>query len=568
MFPRIQSALHRLRRDEGGNIAILFGASAIPLLLLMGGAVDIARFSRYKADLANAVDSASLSLAKNGEGLDEEEAEEFVKNHVAALNVPVVPTTDDPNLIQSAMDQEFVVTDFDVTKQTNGFLVNADAAMKTFFLPLGGLAGGGQGMGSMGMDVTAAVVHSSNRVELALVLDNTGSMNCGATVGATCAANWSNPATDARIRAVKTAAKSLVDTLMRDNLEDADQIKIALVPFEGMVNIASAIPTLTAPPNWVAWSDQGSAKWDGRELRKQEMQQHHRHGATGPRLPLQVSHVEGFDRQMGGVRGDARRHLRAQQRRGRHCDCRQPVRAFLLARRAGQLHDRRVVRGDPLQQRQQRIEQRRHGLHVLQRLSQRQDRVHDTRGGAEVVRQVLQDGTCPSFHTGRKDVEGLLTPTNTAQQAAARDRSIRWPAEPPPTRPRSRRQIDAMIAYWATGTFIPAGLMWGWHVLSPGFPITQGTKPGDTYYDKTVKAIVLLSDGDNDVHAERNGNHNNSRGYSAWSYVDHRCARHDDAPARHHRHGRETALDTKTGTLVHERQDTQASGSIPSPSAP
>ena len=263
MFPRIQSALHRLRRDEGGNIAILFGASAIPLLLLMGGAVDIARFSRYKADLANAVDSASLSLAKNGEGLDEEEAEEFVKNHVAALNVPVVPTTDDPNLIQSAMDQEFVVTDFDVTKQTNGFLVNADAAMKTFFLPLGGLAGGGQGMGSMGMDVTAAVVHSSNRVELALVLDNTGSMNCGATVGATCAANWSNPATDARIRAVKTAAKSLVDTLMRDNLEDADQIKIALVPFEGMVNIASAIPTVTAPPNWVAWSDQGSAKWDG-----------------------------------------------------------------------------------------------------------------------------------------------------------------------------------------------------------------------------------------------------------------------------------------------------------------
>ena len=347
MFPRIQSALHRLRRDEGGNIALLFGASAIPLLLLMGGAVDIARFSRYKADLANAVDSASLSLAKNGEGLDEEEAEEFVKNHVAALNVPVVPTTDDPNLIQSAMDQEFVVTDFDVTKQTNGFLVNADAAMKTFFLPLGGLAGGGQGMGSMGMDVTAAVVHSSNRVELALVLDNTGSMNCGATVTATCARNWSNPATDARIRAVKTAAKSLVDTLMRDNLEDADQIKIALVPFEGMVNIASAIPDVTAPPELGCLVGPRLGQVGRGELRKQEVQQHHRHGATGPWLPVQGSHVEGFGRQMGRLRGDALRHVRAQQRRGRHCDCRQPVRAVLLARRAGQLHHRGVVRGDP-----------------------------------------------------------------------------------------------------------------------------------------------------------------------------------------------------------------------------
>ena len=45
----------------------------------------------------------------------------------------------------------------------------------------------------MGMDIVSEVVNSSNRVELALVLDNTGSMNCGNDRSSGCTANWSRP---------------------------------------------------------------------------------------------------------------------------------------------------------------------------------------------------------------------------------------------------------------------------------------------------------------------------------------------------------------------------------------
>ena len=52
-----------LMRDEDGNIAILFGATVMPLILFLGGAVDITRYNRHKTDLANALDAAASRWA-------------------------------------------------------------------------------------------------------------------------------------------------------------------------------------------------------------------------------------------------------------------------------------------------------------------------------------------------------------------------------------------------------------------------------------------------------------------------------------------------------------------------
>jgi hypothetical protein len=86
--------------------------------------------------------------------------------------------------------------------------------------------------------------------------------------------------------------------------------------------------------------------------------------------------------------------------------------------------------------------------------------------------------------------------------------------------------IDQMLAYWATGTYIPAGLVWGWHVLSPTEPYTEGIAPSDPLHSKTLKAMVLLTDGDNDVspggtksnYYTVNQNNNLSR-YSGYGYL-------------------------------------------------
>jgi hypothetical protein len=253
----VRQILRRFSKDERGNVFILFGAAAIPLMLVMGGAVDVTRYLRYKGEVANAVDAASLALARQQPDATEEEAKTFITNYVNAFVTG---------------DSEFSVDDFDVTKIDNGFEVTATGAMQTMFLPLGSFVRDGQGINSMPVDITARVVNQSSRLELALVLDNTGSMNCAGTVGS-CALNWSAPAADSRIVALKSAAKSLVDILMEDDMDDPDQVKIALVPFETAVNVASAATgDLGTVTNWPSWIDNLTgqtgtlAKWNGRNF--------------------------------------------------------------------------------------------------------------------------------------------------------------------------------------------------------------------------------------------------------------------------------------------------------------
>ncbi len=54
--------------------------------------------------------------------------------------------------------------------------------------------------------------------------------------------------------------------------------------------------------------------------------------------------------------------------------------------------------------------------------------------------------------------------------------------------------INAMVANGNTN--IPEGLAWGWRLISPGTPFTTGV----AYEDKTtIKAIILLTDGENSV---------------------------------------------------------------------
>ncbi len=244
MFRFLCDALRRLRRDERGNVFVLFGASAIPLLLMMGGAVDFARYTRYKTELSNAVDSAALALAKEHDDYTAGQATTFVTDYLAAFKVT---------------DDQFTVSNVTVTKITNGFHVSANGTMKTVFLPLGRLTKSGGGLSTIATDIVAEVVNASNRVELALAFDNTGSMTDYA---------GSNPCASGsdRMAGLKCAATTLVNYLMDQmNTTGDPQLKIALVPFEGAVNVG--VDT-SNPPSWIDWSNQGNAFYAGLNFEK------------------------------------------------------------------------------------------------------------------------------------------------------------------------------------------------------------------------------------------------------------------------------------------------------------
>ena len=72
-------------------------------------------------------------------------------------------------------------------------------------------------------------------------------------------------------------------------------------------------------------------------------------------------------------------------------------------------------------------------------------------------------------------------------------------------------KIDDMIASGSTN--IPTGLAWGWRVISPDEPFTEGVDYDD---EDVIKAIVLLTDGENWV---GNLNNHNRAYYNAYGYV-------------------------------------------------
>jgi Flp pilus assembly protein TadG len=471
-----------LMRDEDGNVFILFGAAVIPLVLFLGGAVDITRYNRHKTDLANALDAAALSLGRQGMDWNEAQAKTFITNHIAASGV--------------YSDPKFWLVDYTVKKTTKGFYVDADATMKTIFLPLTSLDGKSAPLNSMQVNVDAEVVHSSNRLELALVIDNTGSMNCGATLSSSCTTNWSNPASSSRIKSVNAAAKTLVDTLMRDDLQNNDLIKIGLVPFEGMVNVASPGFSVTSPPSWIAWSDQGKTTWDGSNF-----DQHNFGGSIGTKT---IGHKWLFNK------------LTANDSKVKWAGC--------VEMRAG-AYELSDAAPDPAVP---------DSLYVPYFWPDEPDGDNDD--GDSYPNNYLDDQGTFTTGSGKNKKEDPAG----AQKSLAKYNSISWNSGKKDTTPpyesgpntgcpqaisplrnaaskaAIKASIDDMIAYPGTGTFIPTGLVWGWHVVSPGIPYTEGLKPGDQYYDKTVKAIVLFTDGDNSVTGL--SNHNRSY-FSAFNYV-------------------------------------------------
>jgi Flp pilus assembly protein TadG len=502
LLRHFRDALARLWNDRRGNIAIMFAAASIPLLLVMGGAVDFARFARYKAELANAVDAAALALARVGQQFTEEEAKEFVEDYVTAFAVS---------------DDQFSVQDFQVTKTETGYIVTAGGVMDTMFLPLGDMAKSGSGIMSMDMDILAEVVHSSNRVELALVFDNTGSMTYSA---------GSNPCGTGsdRMAGLKCAAKTLVNDLT-DEMNDGDgedQLKVALVPFEGAVN--TGVNT-SNPPSWIEWSDE--------EDTEDENQPHY----TGINFE-----VKNFGEEGGWYRCGWRWCWDEGEEDNRKIGPRW-------------LYEKLGISWAGC------VEMRAEPYDVLDTPPDANDPdtlflpmfwpdEPDLSGNWN---NCLVDGVSGDWEDRQRSlVKYDKSPPSAISWQGGGAKDTTYPYEkgpnrgcPRPIAPLTTNEqtildaIDAMQPQGATGTFIPVGLAWGWHVLSPTVPFTEGLGPGDEHYDKTVKAIILLTDGENSPSIDiTNSNNDNESTYSAYNYA-----------------ATEADLTTASGTVYHRLQN-------------
>jgi Flp pilus assembly protein TadG len=196
--------LRRFLKDRGGNVAPIFGLAIVPIVALAGLAVDYSRGSSAKADIQAALDATALALSKEAVGLSERDLKTRATNYFrAVLNRPeIVNINIDPKLNNLG---------------TGGYqlVVNGTAKINSTFALV---------MRKSDLDIAgvAEVKWGVKRLEVALALDNTGSM-----------------ASNGKLAALKTATNNLLDTLKKA-ATNAESVKVAIIPFDTTVNIGTA----------------------------------------------------------------------------------------------------------------------------------------------------------------------------------------------------------------------------------------------------------------------------------------------------------------------------------------
>ncbi len=209
MWKVLFRAWRRFDKDQRGNVAVIFAFSMVPVIGLIGGAVDVSRHQHYKVEILNAMDSAALALVRRGAANDAD-ANTFVNTYIT----PMIPA--------AARDPMLHLASFKAIKISGGYRVESGGYMDTAFLPVVGIR-------QMPFQLDTEVVNSGGNFEVALALDNTGSM-----------------AEHNKIGALKDAANHLIDTLYKESGADT-RVKMALVPFTTAVNIRGA----AFDPNWL-----------------------------------------------------------------------------------------------------------------------------------------------------------------------------------------------------------------------------------------------------------------------------------------------------------------------------
>ena len=194
----------RFLKDRKGGVAPILALGIIPLVGAVGAAVDYSRASAVRTAMQASLDSTALMLSKD------------------AKNLSLAQLDQKATAYFTAMFNRPEATDVQITPQmtpldTGRFSLSISGAAKlnTMFWRL---------MGQQQFDITATgeVIWGIKKLNLALALDNTGSMS-----------------QSGKMTALKQAAHNLLTTLQNAATTPGD-IKVSIVPFATDVNVGTS----------------------------------------------------------------------------------------------------------------------------------------------------------------------------------------------------------------------------------------------------------------------------------------------------------------------------------------
>lgn len=220
---RVRLFLRHFRKNQNGAIAPLFALMLPPILFAMMLAIDAANLMRVRGNVQHSLDAAALAVGKRfSNGSSEDEMREYGKK-IFNSNLRAI----------GAKQTNFTLV-FPENKSLNKqILANAEFPYISYFgNAVKKLTGGAVDWDKYRHQMTATV-RLKNTLEVALVLDNSGSMS---TYGAGAAGQLR----EQRIVLLRKAATNLVEKLAAQakQIKYVDNpVQFSLVPFDAAVNV-------------------------------------------------------------------------------------------------------------------------------------------------------------------------------------------------------------------------------------------------------------------------------------------------------------------------------------------
>jgi len=409
-----------LARDRKGNVAILFGLALLPIALAIGIAADYGRAIAVRSRMVDAADSAALAVG-SWQNLTEAQMKQKARQYFDANH---------------SSTQLGAIGKIDVLPSGDDIVVKVTGTVPTSFLQLANIS-------SIDVGAETVVTRRQRNIELALVLDTTGSMG-----------------SSGKMTAMQTAAKKMVDNLFGQG-NTSDTLKVSVVPFSGAVNVGEQRKT----ENWIDKNAKSEVSYE--DFKKD---------------------VKVFD-----LIDDMKSEKWSGCVRERVGDAYELTDYAPSTGTAASLFAPYFAPDEP-------------------------DSDHDD--GYRYTNSYIDDGNCGTKKKSKRTPQKCQKYTgkykNAQVYSSSKGPDINCPPRPITPLTNTKSTVTSAInALQPKGyTVIPAGLLWGWRVLSPGKPFTEG-KPYDS--EKWIKAIVLLTDGENNV-GGGTYNHNKSY-YNAFGYA-------------------------------------------------
>jgi len=193
----------------------MLALAAIPIMGFVGAAIDFSRAASVRTAMQTALDATALMLSKEAQGMAPADLQQKASNYFKAnFTRPEVHDVQVTQMMSSPQAGNFTLK------------ITGSGSIEPVFTKL-------LGQSQLNFSASAEVLWGIKKLNLALVLDNTGSM-----------------ASSAKMTNLKIAAHSLLTTLQNAAKRPGD-VKVAIAPFAVDVNVGTGY----VGESWIDWTD-------------------------------------------------------------------------------------------------------------------------------------------------------------------------------------------------------------------------------------------------------------------------------------------------------------------------